>query len=132
MYHFSVFVVAGIGALLLQIPGEAATPDGKGFPSADAAAQALVAAAKSDNIPELIEILGPWAKNIVATRGSIGDRKVCHDFAARATQRMKLVPHDGRRDAKTLLAGDDEWPLPILIVEVKGRWYFNPALQSKK
>ena len=46
MHHFRVLVLAAAGAVMLQVPGVAATPDGKGFPSAGAAAQALVAAAK--------------------------------------------------------------------------------------
>jgi len=49
MRRFTVFLLTAAGAFLLHVPGEAAV-DGKGFPSADAAAQALVSAAKNDDV----------------------------------------------------------------------------------
>jgi hypothetical protein len=119
--------MAVAGALLLQIPGTAATPDGKGFPTADAAAQALVNAAKSDDVAGLIAILGPSAKAIVSTGDPVEDRTVRRTFAARAAQKMRLAPNHGSATAKTLLAGKDEWPLPIPIVERNGQWYFDTA-----
>jgi len=92
----------------------------------DAAAQALVSAAKNDDVAGLIEILGPSAESIVATR-EVADRKIRRDFVARADQKMKLVPTRGIQNAKTLLTGKDEWPLPIPIIEVNGLWYFDTA-----
>ena len=127
MHRFTVFVLAAAGMFLLQVPGDAATPDGKGFPSADAAAQALVTAAKNDDVAGLIEILGPSAKSIVTTRDSVADRNSRRAFAARAAQKMSLVPSHGSQKAKTILAGKDQWPLPIPIVEVNGQWYFDTA-----
>ena len=61
MKNFSIvflLLMAG-GPLFGPAPSKAATPDGKGFPTADAAARALVSAARTDNVPELIQILGP-------------------------------------------------------------------------
>jgi hypothetical protein len=40
---------------------------------------------------------------------------------------MRLVPYRGRPNEKTLLAGNENWPLPIPIVEVNGKWYFDTA-----
>jgi hypothetical protein len=119
--------MAVAGALLLQIPGTAATPDGKGFPTADAAAQALVNAAKSDDVAGLIAILGPSAKTIVSTGDPVEDRNVRRTFAARAAQKMKVVPMHGSATVRMLVAGKDEWPLPIPIVEKNGQWYFDTA-----
>jgi len=127
MHRFTLFVWAAASVLLWSFPGEAASADGKGFPSADAAAEALVDAAKSDDVAALIDILGPSAKSILATRDSVADRKVRRDFVARAAQKMRLVPVHGMKNAKTLLTGKDEWPLPIPIVEKNGLWYFDTA-----
>jgi hypothetical protein len=127
MRNISVLTMAAAGALLLQIPGTAATPDGKGFPTADAAAQALVNAAKSDDVAGLIAILGPSAKTIVSTGDPVEDRTVRRTFAVRAAQKMRVVPLHGSATAKTLVAGKDEWPLPIPIVEKNGQWYFDTA-----
>ena len=125
MHRINVFLLAAAGALLLQVHGKAATPDGKGFPSADAAAQALVSAATSDDVANLIEILGPSAKSIVVTRDPVADRKVRRDFAALAGQKIRLAPSRGKQNAKTLLAGKNEWPFPIPIVQWNGQWYFD-------
>jgi hypothetical protein len=127
MHRFTGFVLAVASTFLLQVPAKGATPDGKAFPSADAAAQALVAAAKDTDIAALIGILGPSAKSIVITRDSVADRNRLRDFAARAAQKLTLAPSHGSQNAKTLLAGKDEWPLPIPIVEVNGQWYFDTA-----
>jgi hypothetical protein len=129
---FRLTIIACItGMLALIAAGPAASPGGKGFPSADVAAQALISAAKADNANALIEILGPSARDIVSTKDPVADRKIRRDFAARAAQKVKLVPYHGRRNAKTLLAGNDEWPLPIPIVEVQGKWFFDTA-QAKE
>ncbi len=115
------------GPFLEPAPCKAATPGGKGYPTADAAARALVNAARTDNVPELIQILGPSGREIVSTRDMAADRQVRRTFAARAAQKMSLVPYRGRQNEKTLLAGNDNWPLPIPIVEVNGKWYFDTA-----
>jgi hypothetical protein len=127
MFRFSTLVLASAGVILLQIPGVSATPDGKAFPSADAAAQALVAAAKNDDAAGLMEILGPSAKSIVTTGDPVADRNARRAFAARAAQKMRLAPSRGSKNAKTLLTGKDAWPLPIPIVEENGQWYFDTA-----
>ena len=127
MHRFTVFVLAAAGMFLMQVPGDAATPDGKAFPSADAAAQALVTAAKNNDVAGFIEILGPSAKGILVTRDSVDDRNSRRAFAERAAQKMSLVPNHRSQKAKTILAGKDQWPLPIPIVEVDGQWYFDTA-----
>src|SRR5262249_4423219 len=73
------------------------------------------------------EILGPSAKGLLTTGDPVADRKVRRAFAARAAQKVRLVPSHGMQNAKTLLAGKDEWPLPIPIVEKNGQWYFDTA-----
>jgi hypothetical protein len=127
MHRFTVIVLAAATALLLQLPIRAATPDGKAFPSADAAAQALVTAAKNRDTAGLIEILGPSAKSILTTHDAVADRNAIRDFAARAAQKMTLEPSHGKQNARTLLVGKDKWPLPIPIVEANGQWYFDTA-----
>ena len=111
--------------LLLVTPVDAATPEGRGFPSADAAAKALIIAAKSDDLTSLIAILGPASKEILTTSDPVADQKVRRTFAQRAAVKMKLVSDSKQPRAKTLLVGKDDWPLPIPIVQVNGQWYFD-------
>jgi hypothetical protein len=127
MRLLTVFAFAAAGTLLLHIPAKGATPDGKAFPSADAAAQALVAAAKNNDTAALLEILGPSARSILTTRDPVADRNTLRTFAARASQKLSLAPRHGSQNAKTLLIGKDDWPMPIPIVELNGQWYFDTA-----
>uniref|UniRef100_Q01WY0 DUF2950 domain-containing protein n=1 Tax=Solibacter usitatus (strain Ellin6076) TaxID=234267 RepID=Q01WY0_SOLUE len=127
MTRLSAFALAAAGVVLLNVPVKAATPDGRAFPSADAAAQALVDAAKSDDTAALIEILGPSARGIVTTRDSVADRNSRKVFTARAAEKMRLVASHGNPKNRTLVVGKDEWPLPIPIVERNGQWYFDTA-----
>src|SRR5436190_22472724 len=99
---------------------------GRAFPSADAAAQGLVSAAMAGDAEGLLEILGPGAEAFLSLQPS-ADKSIRRNFAAQATQRMKLVVHRARPREVTLLTGDHEWPLPISIIEIDGKWYFDTA-----
>ena len=75
MHRFNLFMLAAAGLTLLAFSAVATTPDGKGFPSSDAAAQALLSAAKADDAAAVLEILGPAAKSIVTTNDAVADKK---------------------------------------------------------
>jgi len=130
MHRISVFVLAVAGLALQPVFAATTTPDGKGFASPDAAAQALVDAAKANDPAAILEILGPSAKNVVTTQDAVADRKIRQDFATRAAQKMRVAAVPGKPTMKKLLVGKDEWPLPFPIVEVNGRWYFD-AVKGK-
>jgi len=125
MRFLNIIAMAIACTLLVCIPNDAATPDGRGFPSADAAAKALVGAAKSDDVTALIAILGPASKEILTTSDPVADQQSVRTFAARASAKTKLVTDLKQPNAKTLLVGKDDWPLPIPIVLVNGQWYFD-------
>src|SRR5262245_21195818 len=113
MHNLKMTALAVAGVLFAGLAIQVATPGGQGFPTPDAAAKALVAAAKSGDVKALLAILGPNAKSIVATRDPVEDRKIRKTFSARASEKMRLVPYPRLRNAKMILAGNDEWPMPI-------------------
>jgi hypothetical protein len=125
MRYFNIVTLTIAGKLLAGIPIDAATPEGRGFPSADAAAKALVSAAKSENVTALIDILGPASKEIVTTSDPVADRQARRKFSARAAAKMRLAANPRELNVKTLLVGKDEWPLPFPIVQLNGEWYFD-------
>ena len=102
---------------------------GRSFPSAEAAAHALVTAARNGNPRELIGILGSGADRLLSPDPA-ADRTILRDFAAGAARKILLVPCAGHRRQRVLLTGDHQWPLPFLIVEVGGKWYFDTARGS--
>src|SRR5262245_61745662 len=120
--HLIAFLPAVI--LLTGTSTWAATPDGRGFATPNAAAQALVDAARRGDVAGLTAILGPPSKEILTTGDPVADRKARNTFVRRVSQKMRLMNNPRIPDAKTLVAGNDEWPMPIPIVKRNGKWYF--------
>jgi len=125
MRYLNITVFAVAVELLAGISLHAATPEGRGFASPNAAAKALISAAKSDDVTDLIAILGPASKEILTTNDPVADQQMRRKFVERAAAKMKLVPDPKEANAQTLLIGKDEWPLPIPIVKVNGQWRFD-------
>jgi len=103
----------------------AALPDGEGFRSADAVAKALVGAANAGDVTRLISIIGPSAKEMLVTSDAIGDEQVRRKFDDAAQTRMRIVANSHDPRARTLLIGKENWPLPVPIVHVNAKWYFD-------
>ena len=72
----------------------------------------------------MTEILGSAGLDLVATEDSVSDRNQATAFATLAREETHVV-----RDPKTRTAivnvGPDDWPLPIPIVQISGRWRFD-------
>lgn len=124
MKRFLITLLAGAGAIAAA-SSNTMKPDGKGFATPDAAAQALITAAKSGNTSEILEILGLSAKAIVSSADPVEDRRTRRDFVTHASEKLKVVPNRERPNERTVLVGKDDWPLPIPLVQVNGQWYFD-------
>jgi hypothetical protein len=100
-------------------------PEQKGFASPEEAAQALIQAAESYDLPALLGILGPGSKDLVASEDPVADKNRAVAFAmlGRESHSAEVDRKDPRR--AVLSVGNDDWPLPIPIVNRKGRWYFD-------
>jgi hypothetical protein len=100
-------------------------PKQKGFATPEQAAQALVDAAVSFNVPELTQILGPGSENLVRSADPVQDRNIAAAFAAKAREKMQVSkdPKNSRR--ATVSVGNEDWPMPIPIVKRGGKWYFD-------
>jgi Protein of unknown function (DUF2950) len=122
----SMAVLATVGAFLVTA-GYAATPSsgGEGFNSPEEAAKAIVAAAKSQNVANVLKILGPSAREILVTGDPVADRNVRQQFAERAAEKMQVVSDPKHPGWKIIEVGNDNWPLPIPIVEANGQWRFD-------
>src|SRR5262249_23384385 len=122
MLRLGVIGLAVSGILLMGGLNSESVPQGRAFPSAEAAAEALISAAKADDLNGLMEILGPGADEFVALHPT-ADNRIRREFAAQAMQKVKLVTVRDRPGEMTLLTGEHEWPLPIPIVAIAGKWY---------
>src|SRR3954466_16097871 len=97
----------------------------RAFTTAQEAADALIDAAEKDDEAALKEILGPGSNDIVHTGEPARDRETVTEFAAlaRTKKNVSLDPRNPRR--ASLVVGDDNWPFPVPIVKLGGKWFFD-------
>jgi hypothetical protein len=118
---YALFITAGIGAQGKPAPAAGQKP----FATAEAAADALIAAAESFDRPALAAILGPDADYLVAPGEPARDRETAGAFAAKAREKRGVVVDPKDPNRATLVVGDQDWPLPIPIVRTGGQWRFD-------
>jgi hypothetical protein len=95
----------------------------KTFGSAQEAADALVAAAKSSNEGALLAILGPDGKEIISSGDAAEDEANRTNFAKKYEEMHRLVAEP---DGMTMLyIGAENWPWPVPLVNKNGSWYFG-------
>ena len=115
------------GALALTACGLLAgqTPDGEAFSSPQAAAKALVTAAKSSDVESAIKILGHSSRDILVTDDPVADENARKAFVEKASEKVQVVSDPQQASLKILEVGNTNWPLPIPIVKANGKWYFD-------
>ena len=120
----AVLIVA-LALAAISLPAFAAGVQQKGFATPEAAVDALVAAARSDRTSELVRLLGPDSGALVTSGDPVADKQARQKFVA-AYDLKHAIEKDG--DAKAILViGDEQWPLPIPIMQAKGGWRFDTA-----
>lgn len=97
----------------------------KMFNTTQQAADELVDAAEKFDVHALEEIFGPDGDDIVLSGEYPQDRQRASDFAAEA-RKKKSVSLDPKKGSRAfLLVGDEDWPFPVPLVKLGGRWYFD-------
>lgn len=106
-------------------------PKGKSFATPENAAASLYAAALRNDEAELLVILGPGAKEIIAWSDDPNERQAQRElFAQKYDQMHRLMKEPD--DTVALYVGAENWPLPIPLVEYKGAWYFDTELGKQE
>ncbi len=126
--RFSRLVLSAVAAsAFLAAPAFAATPavQQKTFATPEEASEALVAAAERFDVAALKEILGPDGIDLVVTEDPVRDKNETTDFAAKAREKMVVVRDPKNSKVASLVAGSEDWPMPIPIVKKSGRWLFD-------
>jgi len=95
------------------------------FPSPGAAASALVAAGKADDMKTLSSILGPDADQVLASGDPVADKNARNDFVSRYQEMHRLAYDDHGR--VILYVGAENWPVPIPLVKKNDGWVFDMA-----
>jgi hypothetical protein len=100
-------------------------PTQKTFATPKDAADALVQAAESYDVPALKQILGPESEDLVSTEDPVSDKNSAADFAAKARQKTTVTADPKNANRAVLVVGNDNWPLPIPIIKKNGAWLFD-------
>ena len=102
------------------------------FDTPKAAADALVAAAESYDLPALKDILGPDGADLVVTKDAVQDKNQLAAFAAKAHEKSEIVLDKKNPNLAILQIGDQDWPTPIPIVKKSGTWLFDSKAGRKE
>ena len=95
----------------------------KSFPSPEAGVQALMDAAKSNDIETMLQLLGPEAQSFINTGDPVSDQASRERFVQAYEEAHTLVQSG---DTKVILqVGKDEWPFPIPLVKDSTSWRFD-------
>ncbi len=100
-------------------------PAQKGFATPGQAAQALVTAAGTFDVPALTRILGPHSKDLIESEDPVLDKNRAKDFAELAREKQTVKIRSKSATRAEVVVGDDNWPLPIPLVKRNGLWYFD-------
>jgi hypothetical protein len=97
----------------------------RAFPTAEAAASALIQAASNFDEPAIEAMFGPDGKDLVSTGDPVRDKTYAIGFASLAQEGHTVVVSPTSPSRATLQVGRERWPLPVPLVKIAGKWYFD-------
>lgn len=131
MKHTLNKAVAGVLALLgAGVMGMSPASAQKVFPSAQAAADELVAAAKAQRPGFVTELFGPRGRQLVSSGDAAQDKERLAQFLEAATAKVSLEDKDA--NTKVMIIGSRDFPFPIPIVKKGDGWAFDPVAGQRE
>lgn len=95
------------------------------FNTPQEAADAVVKAAANYDVQQLLAIVGPDGKDFITGGDEVQNKKAGMDFANLAADKMSVAIDKANPNEATIIAGPDDWPMPVPIVKRNGKWYFD-------
>ncbi|MGH7726934.1 MAG: DUF2950 domain-containing protein [Candidatus Eiseniibacteriota bacterium] len=125
---FAVLSVPAIALIaIITLTGCSGSGGGSGahesFATPEAAVDALVAALEAHDRERSATLFGPGSEDLISTGDPVQDGSDRDAFLDAYRAKHSLV-EDGA-DKRTLIVGEQDWPLPVPIVQRGGRWYFD-------
>jgi Protein of unknown function (DUF2950) len=102
-----------------------AAPGAEAFDTPQQAGDALVQAASSGSTEALMKIFGPAAKDLVTSGDPVEDKNNLAKFVAKAKAKTHVAFDVDDPKRAILEVGDDDWPMPVPIVQAAGQWRFD-------
>ena len=97
----------------------------KAFATPDEAVKALLDAAKSADLNQMLAIFGPDGKELASTSDPDTARMNLKVFTVASKEQIRL--EDQGPNKKILVIGGEEWPFPVPLVKAKDGWHFDTA-----
>ncbi len=123
-------------AFAASLPSGAAAAPAQGaqkkFDTPEQASEALIAAAEKFDVAALKEILGPDGVDLVVTEDPVQDKNTGMAFAAQAREKHRIVRDPAKPKVAILVTGDEDWPMPIPIVQDGGKWRFDSKTGARE
>src|SRR6185295_8515049 len=118
----AALMISTVPIVTAQTPAKA-----KSFPTADAAADALIDAAEKYDVDALKEILGPDSYDIISTGEPARDKEVAAEFATKARASKKIAMQSKTARRAILEIGEDDWPFAVPLVKTGTTWAFDTS-----
>jgi Protein of unknown function (DUF2950) len=127
-HPITTLLASGLLCVISQAAPEAAAPSAqKSFDTPQQAADSLIQAAASFQVPALKEILGPESEDIVSSEDPVMDKERAVAFAGKAKEKQTIEIDPENPNQATLSVGEDAFPMPIPIIKKDGKWSFDTA-----
>lgn len=127
----AIFLSCWTGATLRAAPQAAPTapaetqPSQKTFDTPKQAADALIQAARTYDVPALKNILGPDSADLITSQDPVMDKNRAEAFSGKAKERTTVYVDKKDPNLAILAVGHDDFELPIPIVRKGGKWSFD-------
>jgi len=108
-----------------QTPPTASKPAQKMFDTPDQAAQALIEASASYDVPALLAIFGPDGEDFVSSADPVRDKNIAQTFAEKAKEKNAVLIDPKNKSRATLTVGANDWPVPVPLVKKGNKWFFD-------
>ena len=131
--HTLRFLLTAAWSGFLPSPSDRRTrhrpPARRRFDSPQQAADALIKAAAAGDQAAVIALFGPDGKDIVTTGDAVDDKNRMAKYAQLAKEKTE-ISKEGAHKA-IIEIGNEDWPLPVPLVESGGTWRFD-ATQGRE
>jgi hypothetical protein len=97
----------------------------RAFDNPQQAAEALIRATETYDVPALIEIFGPNGKDFISSADPVRDKSIAAAFADKAHERNEVTLDTTHKGRAILSVGTSDWPFPVPMVEQMGKWHFD-------
>jgi Protein of unknown function (DUF2950) len=77
-------------------------------------------------------ILGPSGEDLVSSKDPVADRRRAEAFAARAKEKNSVDVDPKNPNRAILSIGEEEWPVPVPIVKIGPKWYFDTKAGARE